>query len=46
MLDVIADSLGFFPHYLTRAVKEVDPVEQMKLVTCAFLFMSAIAPNI
>jgi hypothetical protein len=46
MLDVIAESLGFLPHYLTRAARETDPVEQLKLVTCAFMFISATCPNI
>ncbi len=46
MLDVIADTLGFLPHYLTRAAKESNPVERMKLVACAFMFISATCPNI
>lgn len=46
MLELIADTLGFLPHYLTRAAKESNPVEQMKLVTCAFMFISATCPNI
>lgn len=46
MLDLIADTLGFLPHYLTQAAKESNPVEQMKLVTCALMFISATCPNI
>lgn len=46
MLDVIAESLGFLPYYLSKASVENDPEEQMKLVTCAFMFLSATCPNI
>ena len=46
MLDVIAESLGFLPYYLSKASVEIDPEEHMKLVTCAFMFLSATCPNI
>ena len=46
MLDVIAESLGFLPYYLSKAAVENDAEEQMKLVTCAFMFLSATCPNI
>lgn len=46
MLDLIANSLGFLPHFLGKAAAAKDEVEQMKLVVCAFMFVSATAPNI
>ena len=46
MLDVIAEGLGFLPYYLAKAVDQKNPIEQIKFVTCAFMFMSATGPNV
>lgn len=46
MLEVIASTMGFFPHFMTEAVKTTNRVEQMKFVVLAFLFMNSCFPNV
>jgi len=46
MLDLIATSFGFIPHYLSKALTCTNPVEQIKYIVAGFMFMSATCPNI
>lgn len=46
MLDVVAESFGFVPHFMAKAAQETNPLEQIKYVSCAFMFLSATGPNI
>lgn len=46
MLDAIADSYGFLAVYAPKIVATTDPVEQMKYMICAFMFLHATCPNV
>lgn len=46
MLEAIADSYGFLATYATKIVAATDPIEQIKYVICAFMFIHATCPGI
>ena len=45
-VDAVADSYGFVPVYADKIVQAKDPIEQMKYMACALMFVHATSPNI
>lgn len=45
-VDAVADSYGFVPVYADKIVAAKDPLEQMKYMACALMFVHATSPDI